>query len=193
MTRGPIEAYGAEEPGEHKGLEAWRRYLAHADEQRAEELGAAQAAADEQARIRAASEVASAPVPARPEDRGGLSGAAAAAAGAAAAAFQAVLGEHPEDRRMGVMAAMQAEALARLEIAPHADQVQAGQRASDASDPAARAADKDIGETRYRDLANRDPEIERGRPGALRPAPDRVAPAEKQDHRDADGGRERRS
>ncbi len=64
-------------------------------------------------------------------DEGSSEAQVGAIAGALGAGLKAILTESPTDKRLGMMAQMQAQALARLEAQVHAEQVQAGVRESE--------------------------------------------------------------
>jgi hypothetical protein len=177
MTRGPIDGVeGQGEADEPRGVTSWGRYLAAQDEQAALESAAAERAAEEAAAADLRAQAARAPE--APKKAGG--GIAGAAAGAAAASLKAALTESPAQKRMDVLAALQAEALARLEIAPHADQVGAAQRATDHVDEGERADGRDLAEGRRLDQEEKVPDAPAAKKAdARRPAEKYVAPARK--------------
>lgn len=201
MTRGPIEGIqGHDDDGEAPGVKAWNRYLEQQDAVAAEEAAARDAAAQAEAAAEAARQadaaaraaqiaqrVAPAPDPKEVAGR--------AAAGALAAGLRSALTESPDQRRLDVMAALQAEAFARLELSPqpHADAVLASQRASEGTNanPQGAAEMRDIARERRIEGEQVDPAQQR-RKEALRPAPDWVAPKEKGEPRDADASKKRR-
>ena len=97
-----------------------------------------------------------------------------------AAGLKAALTQSPEQSRMDVLAAMQAEAIAHLEIAPHADAVITAQRMSDGTDLGERLAAHDLQESRRLDREERvdDAPVQKT-PDARKPAAKYVAPVKK--------------
>jgi hypothetical protein len=180
MTRGPVEGvHGHDEEDAAPGVKAWNRYLAQQDEAAASERAAKEAAEEEQrlAAQRRPSNPVGGAVAAEPiANRSGRPSAAASLS----AGLKAALTETPQQKRMDALAAMQAEALARLEIAPHADQVGAAQRATEHVDEGERYAARDLQEERRLDREEKAPVTEAGKKAdARRPAEKYVAPAKK--------------
>lgn len=185
MTRGPIEGLQGGEDAEPRGVKAWNLYQQHADEMARADKAAEEAARAEEAAAHAA-QGGAAPV----EEPKGLAGAVGAAVGAAAAAIKQALTESPDDIRMDTFTAMQEEAFAHLEIPIVADNAAAAQRASDASDPGGKIVAKELHDARHFEGVEKDPDAAR-KPDATRPAPDRIAPSEKEPGREGrEEGRE---
>jgi hypothetical protein len=168
MTRRGIEGIDGHED-ESPRAKAWGRYLEQQDAFAAEEAARARAAEDEAAaetaraeerRLRAQAAERPSPSPAPGPARGpsGIAGAAAAAAAAFGQAMKQALSESPEQRRMDLFAAMQADALARLELAPHAEGAQIAQAEALGGGAAAQATDRSIAEDRRVDGEAKDVE-----------------------------------
>lgn len=121
-----IEGIGgrADAEGLSPGMQAWQRYLDMQDQMDADAAAEAQAAEHLEEEARQGRIVRAGPTSLD------VAGAAALAKGLGTQAIDQV--EHGD--RVGALAAMQAEALARLELAPHVDAVNAAQRAADGLD-----------------------------------------------------------
>jgi hypothetical protein len=119
------------------------------------------------------------PIPQDPIDEG--VGAVGAALGGG---LQAVLRESPQDKRMGVMASLQADALARLEMQDHAEQVIAGVRESEQTDGNAVLHRQDELTTRKFERDQTERELQKS-PESLGHAEDFVDRSSELDHRTA--------
>lgn len=160
------------------GMDAWQRYLDAQDEaaaSAAEEEALAQQAIERQARQGG---VQGAAAPGRADGIGAISAAGAAMAGAASAI------DSRADDRSSIMQAMQAEALARMEFADHADNVVAAVRSSGGLDENARLERTDEHREKAIDGALTDRDQQRGE-SRLVDAPDYVERAERHEQRDA--------
>ncbi|RME72286.1 MAG: hypothetical protein D6776_09000 [Planctomycetota bacterium] len=186
----PIEAAGSSPMARAR---MWQRMQEELERRDAEDAAAAALGA-------ASAAGASPPPPAEPATPDDTQGPdpTAAVAGALAAGLQAAVAPSPLDERLGRLAAIQSEALARLEEQPHAEQVLAGVREAQPTDGNATIATRDELAVRKheRDLTERELQKRPGSPGYAEDHVERGREAEYRDGRerleDERGRRERR-
>jgi len=186
MSRKPINGVEGQDD-ESPRAKAWGRYQAHQEAMDAEDAARAQALRDDEAAALAAQEearrlrtqAAARPAPEPARGAGGAAGAVAAAAATFGKAMKQALVESPEARRMDLFAAMQAEALARLEIAPQHEAAQAASIEALGGSIASKETDSVISTDRRRAAEARDPDGTARRDDAealeKRPVKDKVA------------------
>ncbi|GIW71470.1 MAG: hypothetical protein KatS3mg102_1012 [Planctomycetota bacterium] len=171
MAREPLEGIEAyEEKGPLSRARLWERMREEIERREQEE-------AARQGQVLAPGQAAA--EPGQQPEAGTAEQAAAGAAG-----LGAVLRQSPEERRLEIMAAMQADALARLEIPEHADQLVAQVRAGEQLDLDARLARLEEGLARRQEREATEREMQK-RPETIGKADDYVERIAAPEHRTA--------